>query len=248
MQRLTSDNHIIPFLDVHLKENSKVCEVGCAEAGTLKAFLDQGHSCVGIELSESRLLLAKENLKAEEKEGRAHLFNKNIFDTDLLEVLPYKFDLIILKDVIEHLPDKTKVLQVLKACLNPGGVVFFAFPPWWMPFGGHQQAAKSKFLKNFVYVHLLPKFIYKNLLKMANESDSAIQELMELTDTGINIGPMRTLLRKEGFTILADKHWLFNPIYEYKFKLKPKTVIPPFRNIPLIRNLYTTCYYVVFRP
>jgi len=126
-------------------------------------------------------------------------------------------------------------------------MIFFAFPPWWMPFGGHQQIARSKVLSKLGYVHLLPNFIYKKLLQSSNERERTKDELLELTETGINIGPMRRLLKKEGFTILKDKHWLFNPIYEYKFKLKPKTVVLPFNRVPFIRNLYTTCYYVLFK-
>ncbi len=248
MQKRTASDYIIPFLGSHLKKNAKVCEIGCAEAGVLKAFLDEGHSCVGIELSNPRLQLAKKYLKLEEEEGRIQLFNKNIFDSDFQQTMPFKFDLIILKDVIEHLPDKAKVLKTLKASLNEGGILFFAFPPWWMPFGGHQQITKSKVLKKSIYVHLLPKFLYRSLLQLSREKKSTVEELMELKETGINIGAMKRLLKKEDFSIVKDQHWFINPIYKYKFKLSPKKVIPPFKNILFLRNFYTTCYYVLFKP
>ncbi len=248
IQRRVTEAHIIPFLGKHLNENSNICEVGCAEAGVLKAFLDQGHNCVGIELSDYRLQLAKQFLAQEEKEGRAYLYNKNIFDKDILNSLPFKFDLIILKDVIEHLPNKENVLATLSSFLKPNGLIFFAFPPWWMPFGGHQQITKNKVLKHLPYVHLLPNIFYKKLLSLTKERESTTAELMELTETGINIGAMRKLLNKEGYVILKDKHWLFNPIYEYKFGVKPKTVLAPFKNLIFLRNFYTSCYYVLFKP
>jgi len=187
-------------------------------------------------------------LEEEEKSAQVHLFNKNIFDADFQDILPFKFDLIILKDVIEHLPDKVKVLHTLKKSLNPGGIIFFAFPPWWMPFGGHQQITKSKLLKKAIYLHLLPKTLYRKILELSNERANTIKELLELKETGINIGAMQNLLHTEKFEILEQKHWLVNPIYKYKFKLNPRIVMPPFRNIPWLRNFYTTCFYVLFRP
>ena len=55
-----------------------------------------------------------------------------------------QFDLILLKDVIEHIPDQERVIPYLKEFLKPGGRVFFGFPPWYMPHGGHQQRRRVR--------------------------------------------------------------------------------------------------------
>ena len=62
IQHLTTKEYIIPFLsgNMELKPDMKVLEIGCGEAGVLKAFLERGAQCLGIELSESRVRIAAE--------------------------------------------------------------------------------------------------------------------------------------------------------------------------------------------
>ena len=49
--RVTKD-FIIPFIREKFpdKQFGRVLEIGCAEAGVLKAFLEEGSFCTGIEL------------------------------------------------------------------------------------------------------------------------------------------------------------------------------------------------------
>ena len=158
------------------------------------------------------------------------------------------FDVIILKDVIEHIHDQGKFIQQLRGFLAPDGVVFFAYPPWWMPFGGHQQICNAKLLRTLPWFHLLPKLLYKGLLQLFNERPANIADLLEVKETGINIEKMRRLLRENNYTILDQKFWLFNPIYKFKFGINKKLVWQPLTMLPYIRNFYTTAHYVVFCP
>ena len=45
---------------------------------------------------------------------QAKLVNKNIYDVDIEIEMPHRFDLIVLKDVIEHIHDQDKVLEKLR--------------------------------------------------------------------------------------------------------------------------------------
>ena len=58
--RITRD-YIIPFIDRHAPghKRTRVLEIGCAEAGVLKAFLEEGAFCTGIELSAPRIESAR---------------------------------------------------------------------------------------------------------------------------------------------------------------------------------------------
>ncbi|HZG01618.1 MAG TPA: class I SAM-dependent methyltransferase, partial [Chitinophagales bacterium] len=49
-------SYVIPFVSQRMAigPGVDVLEVGCAEAGVLKAFIDAGCNGVGVELSESR--------------------------------------------------------------------------------------------------------------------------------------------------------------------------------------------------
>ena len=68
---------------------------------------------------------------------------QNIYEDAFLSRFKNQFDVIILKDVIEHVPEQEKFVPYLKNFLKPGGQIFFGFPPWYMPFGGHQQVCKN---------------------------------------------------------------------------------------------------------
>jgi 2-polyprenyl-3-methyl-5-hydroxy-6-metoxy-1,4-benzoquinol methylase len=63
----------------------------------------------------------------------------------------------LLKDVIEHIHDQPKLIAWMKSYLAPNGTIFFGFPPWQMPFGGHQQLCRNKVLAKLPYYHLLPR-------------------------------------------------------------------------------------------
>lgn len=251
IQKEVTEEDVIPFLEKQIGSciNKRVLEVGCAEAGVLKAFLDKGNTGIGIELAESRFVLARQFLDEDIKQGKADIINKNIYDVkDPASELNGLFDIIILKDVIEHIHDQGKFIKQLRGFLAPDGVVFFAYPPWWMPFGGHQQICNAKLLRTLPWFQLLPKSLYKGLLQLFNERPATIADLLEIKETGINIEKMRRLLRENNYTILDQKFWLFNPIYKFKFGINKKVVWKPLTMLPYIRNFYTTAHYVVFCP
>ncbi len=241
-------DHVIPFINdgYDLSKPMSVLEIGCAEAGVLKAFTELGHNCVGIELSESRTELARQFMKAEIEKGRLKLLAKNVYDIDVNRDLGQKFDLIILKDVIEHIHDQEKFMAELQRFLQPGGKVFFGFPPWQMPFGGHQQICRSKFLSKLPYYHLLPKVLYKGMLRLFGEKDKVIDDLLEIKATGISMERFERILKNESYQIIKRQQYLFNPIYEYKFNIKARKQWKLIGAIPYLRNCLTTCvYYLV---
>lgn len=247
-QYRTAKEYIIPFLkdSFELKPDLKVLEIGCAEAGVLKAFLENGHQCVGIELMETRVKLAEQFLEEEVKAGDVRFIAKNIYDIDIEKDIGHKFDLVILKDVIEHIHNQELFIGKLKDFLTPNGKVFFGFPPWQMPFGGHQQKCKSKFLSALPYYHLLPMSVYKGVMNVFGESDVKIENMAEIKETGISIERFERIFKQEGYTQLRRQLFLINPIYKFKFNLKPRHQIGLFSAIPVFRNFVSTCaYYVI---
>lgn len=248
IQFLTAKEYIIPFLKdiVDFSKKLNVLEIGCAEAGVLKAFTDLDHNCVGIELLQSRVNLASKFMENEIEAKKVKFITKNIYDIDLASDLNVKFDLIILKDVIEHIPNQEKFMKKVGDFLAPSGKIFFGFPPWQMPFGGHQQICDSKILSYLPYYHLLPMSIYKAILKLGKEKDYKIEELQEIKETGISLERFEKIVKTSNFEIQKQKHFLINPIYKYKFGLKPRTQLGLINHIPYLRNFLTTCgYYVI---
>ena len=248
MQYRTSKEYIIPFISPHLdfRQNRQILEIGCAEAGVLKAFVDEGHICTGIELNQSRVEVAKSFLKKDIEDGKVQIINKNIFDIDANE-FSFKFDLIILKDVIEHLPNQQIFIHELKKLLNPNGFIFFGFPPWQMPFGGHQQICKSKLAAFLPYYHILPRFFYKGLLKTFREKNDTINELLEIKDCGISIEKFERIARQEGYQVVQQKHFFINPIYKFKFNINVRKQAKIITKIPYFRNYLTTAVYYLIK-
>jgi 2-polyprenyl-3-methyl-5-hydroxy-6-metoxy-1,4-benzoquinol methylase len=131
-----------------------VLEIGCAEAGNLKPFLDRGCLCTGIDISCGRIELAEEYFAGHPKRDNLELICEDIYKADLKG---RTFDLIIMRDVIEHIPNQEKFMGFAKKFLKPDGKFFLAFPPWQNPFGGHQQVCRNKILSKLPWFHLLPK-------------------------------------------------------------------------------------------
>ena len=246
-QFLNTISHVIPFIkeQFQVAEGTDVMEVGCGEGGVLKGFLSVGCRGVGVELNRDKFLVASELLREEIETRQLRLLNMNIYDFKEDDL---KFDLIVLKDVIEHIHDQEKLMKKLKTLLKPGGCIFLGFPPWQMPFGGHQQICKSRFLSLLPYFHLLPAVLYRGVLKLFGESRETADDLLEIKETGISIERFKRIIKRCNYSIMSEKCFLINPIYEYKFKLKPREQTKMISNIPYIRNFLTTCIYYLITP
>ena len=169
LQSENTNKYIIPFIE-KLKEidsSLKVLEVGCRDGGVLLPFLERGCHITGVELSEKMLLQAKERYSQSIEDGKAYFLAKDIHEFNSSE----KYDIILLKDVIEHVYGHDKLIKKLKSLMAPGGVIYFGYPPWQNPFGGHQQVLESKFWSKMPYYHLLPNFMYYGILKTTKDKN-----------------------------------------------------------------------------
>ncbi len=249
-QYLTARDHILPFVTAvkPLHEIDTVLEIGCAEAGVLKAFAESGCRCLGIELSSQRIEMAKYMLGQDDYPGSVDFLHGDVTAFDPDRDIGYRFDLIILKDVIEHIPNQDRFIPMLRQFLNPGGMIFFGFPPWQMPFGGHQQICRSRVLSRLPYFHLLPKAIYASVLSTFGESAKRRDELLEIWDTRISIERFESILDRSHFRIQRRQFWLLNPIYRYKFGKGPVRQVPLLGKVPWLRNFITTAVYYVVKP
>jgi SAM-dependent methyltransferase len=240
-----SRNYVLPFIEKTktLGPGVNVFEVGTAEGGVLLPFIEKGCNCVGVDLADIRIEVANRFLAKEVAAGKVEFICQNIYEDAFLQRFKNSFDIIILKDVIEHVPEQQKFITYLKNFLKPGGQIFFGFPPWYMPFGGHQQVCRVKWISVLPWYHILPRFLYRGILKMAGESEPVIVELMEIKDTQITIERFERIVTASGLKVLHKQHYLINPIYKYKFGLKPRNQLPLISSIPYFRDFVTTCVY-----
>ena len=237
---------IVPFVQEVkvIKPGMQLLEIGCGQGSLLRAFCEVGCNCTGVEMYPLWLEKATEWLQPEITAGKVRLINSNIYNVDAEKDLQTKFDIIVLKDVIEHIHDQEKLIAWMKNFLRPDGIILFAFPPWQMPFGGHQQMLQG-WLGKAPYWHLLPMPLFKKLLKINKQYS---EDLVEIKETGISIERFEKILKKTGYQILLQKHWLVNPVYEYKFGWKPRKQFSWIQSIPFIRNFFTTAVYYITTP
>ena len=249
MQRENAAEYVLPFVEqeMPLQPGMHVLEIGCAEGGVLLAFLERGCTGVGVELSPSRAAKAEEFLKDHIARGQVRIISKNIYDQSFETEFQGQFDLIVLKDVIEHIHDQQKLMGFMKTYLKPGGQIFLGFPPWQMPFGGHQQLCRSK-LGKAPWLHLLPRGLYGRCLKLFGELQATIDDLMDVHTTGISLERFERIVNATDYRISNKRLYLINPIYKYKFNLKPRRQFRLIAAIPWVRNFWTTCGYYLITP
>lgn len=242
----TSRSYYLDYIKEHkaIGEGFRVLEIGCGEGGNLLPFAQSGCSVTGMDLSSQKI---EEGKKLFEKYGEeASLFQADFFNFQGRE--RELFDLLIVHDVIEHIESGMKMDFLKKAgeMLKPGGIAFFAFPAWQMPFGGHQQICASGLLSRFPFLHLLPFGLYKACLKLFGEKEACIEELMSIKRSKMTIEGFEALCEKAGFLIADRRLWFINPHYKVKFKLSPKKLWSLLGRIPYIRNFFSTsCFYII---
>lgn len=239
----STEKYIVPYIDKFHKisDKTRVLEIGCGAGGNLLPFVNRGCEVVGFDLSRSRINEAYKILDVDNND-KITLFCEDVFKVNNIG----SFDIILVRDVIEHIPDKQHFFEHIKDFLNEGGLIYFAFPPWYMPFGGHQQIAKHKLLSSLPFYHILPKFIYKSVLSAFGEEKDTIDELMSVKECGITIEQFRRYARKNKFRIDGEVFYFINPHYEIKFKLKPRKLNAIIGKLPFVRNFFTTgCFYVL---
>jgi SAM-dependent methyltransferase len=245
-QALTTRRYIIPYIEtfIEINESIKVLEIGCGEGGNLLPFLDIGCRSVGVDISEGRISLAEKYFNNHPNRKNLLLIAEDIYNAGYLAET---FDLIILRDVIEHIPNQEVFMHFVKRFLKPGGFIFFGFPPWQNPFGGHQQIIGNKILSKLPWFHLLPYPLYRLILKLGGASGATIQTLFEIKDTRISIERFEKIIKKENYTVAGKTFYLINPNYYTKFGLKPRVQLGLISSIPRVRNFFITAAYYLLK-
>ena len=115
------ENFLFDYIDYYDLEDKKILEIGCAEAGLLKFYQSKGAKCSGLELSNERY----SNAILLDQNNSIHLFQADICNPNSYkEKIIDNYDIIIIRDVIEHIEDKKKALRNMYRLLNEGGKIF----------------------------------------------------------------------------------------------------------------------------
>jgi SAM-dependent methyltransferase len=229
-QKNHARSYLIPYLEQHLPGFPclSVLEVGCAEAGFLDALRDRGIRAQGLELEPGRIALAKT------RNPNLEILAGDITDPGVVGKLGTTFDLIVMRDVIEHVPDKAAAFRNLRALLKSEGLLYITFPPRFSPFGGHHQNGKT-LLRKIPYLHLFPRAVIRILGRFTGESPHIIESAIRNYRIGLSISRFEALCRTSGFRPKVKELFLFRPVYRTRMGIKPRRL----PDLPLIREFLT---------
>jgi len=232
-QKEYTTKYLLPYLQKQISNfhQLNVLEVGCAEGGLLDALQEIGINCTGIEISEERIRIAKT------KNSSIDIIHGDISDSNLTVNIPDQYDVVIMREVIEHIENKYSAFKNLNSLLKENGYLFVSFPPKYSPFAGHQQIAQS-FLKVVPYLHLLPTPLLKVISRSLNEKQEYVDEIKLHYKTGMSIEQFELLCMLNNFKPIIKELFVFRPIYSYRYGI-PKLKVP---NIRGFKEIYTFGY------
>lgn len=100
------------------KTNGKVLDIGCAHGFLLNYLQGHGFECSGLDISQYAVDYAQKKFNIPIKLG----------DINNMNYEAKEFDVIIMLDVIEHMPDPLKTLQILNKYLKDDGILIIQTP------------------------------------------------------------------------------------------------------------------------
>lgn len=229
-----SRDYVIDYLALNgvPVRDASIIEIGCAEGGNLCAMAERGAAeLVGTDIAEVRLESAREIAGIL---GLDIVYSSN--DIIYQEQPPgwrNHFDLALLRDVIEHLDDAETALRNIRKLLKPGGHLYVTFPPWYSPFGGHQQLLMNRPGK-FPFLHFLPKALFMKAIASGRPGD--VEEVQRLRKIRMTTTKFRRAAHAAGFDIRDERLFLLRPVFKSKFGL-PAVGANLLKPIPVLRDV-----------
>ena len=227
-------------------EDKKLLDIGCALGGSTVAFWENGSKSVGVDIEARYIKGAK--IFARKKEARVSFVLTDMSTQKGKEGLEGQ-QIIILRDVIEHVPpERRKELIVnIGEILMKGGFCFVSFPPYHSPFGGHQHCFKS--INRFIpYVHLMPIALELGLIsldgnvrkRVSTEEWNRFWDWRAMARKGkTTIASFETLVSLSCLNIMKRALYLIRPVFSYRYGLPPvRNVV--FGKVPGLRELTST--------
>ena len=236
-QKQFTNSYILPYFEAHLPEfrNMKILEVGCAEAGFLDVLYEMKIEATGLELEQGRVDIALKN------SPNLNVMVGDITDDKIVEKIGKSFDLILMRDVIEHIPDRIAAFKNLNKLLNKNGFLYITFPPRFSGFAGHQQNAKS-ILRFVPFLHLLPNFVIRLFGNLFDEKTELMEGIILNYRIGLTIGVFEKLYSQHQFKSVVRELFLFRPVFKIRFNITPRK----FPNIHLLREFFAFgCEYLL---
>ncbi|MBL7191107.1 class I SAM-dependent methyltransferase [bacterium] len=234
--------HLLPLWEswgLNLR-GKKVLEIGAGEGGIVSYLADNGAFCTALEYDSNRAEIGR-NLTGRNIE----FITGDICQLDEHKKFKGPYDFIVLRDVLEHLPDKSGAMYNISALMHDESYLFLETCPWHMPFGGHQQVLKSA-LGKIPFLHLLPKSLYFRLLEQSGAPDFIIDDLKMVYHCRNTTGQVLSLVKDAGMRIIKRQAYISNPAYKIRFGL-PVIKGNLLGRIPFLRDFLISSIYLLLK-
>ncbi len=225
-----AQNYYIPLIQHWGVEvaNKSVLDIGCGNGGFTSAFAQADSDCTGVEIRPVPWPGGSKNPR---------FLVQDITSINASEVLGAPFDIIILRDVIEHiaLPQKHGFFRAIDKLIHPESKVLVTFPPFYSPFGLHQQTLLKRGLKKIPFLGWIPEMLLTPILEWSGETEEDIQEIAHIRECRMTISAFRKLANNADYFIENEKYFHIRPSHEIRYGWKTRE--SNIGNIPILGEI-----------
>ncbi len=240
-QNVLARKYLIPMLEgqgIRI-DGSRVFEIGCGSGGVIEAFAERCQVAVGLDIAPFDYTHAPGS--------KVRYITADIFDPEHASRYAGTYDVILLRDVIEHLPSKALLFERCAELLDPQGVMLVTFPPFYSPFGAHQQVHARRRLGKLPFLHWMGRRWYVRYLRMVEKNnEGAVRAAEELFDTKTSIRSLNREIRHSSFEIQHQEYYVTRPSYEIRYGIRPMKA-QFLRHVPLLREWLVMGVYMILR-
>ena len=178
--------HRMNFIKRHTNlENKKTLDVGCGGGILTEALAKSGAQATGLDLAEEPLKAARQHASSNNLDIR-YLCQST---SDLAQQEPGTFDIITCMEMLEHVPDPSKVVRDCVTLLKPNGQLFFS--------------TLNRNLKSFLFAIVGAEYIMRLLPIGTHEYKKLIRP-----------NELEAWCNGQGFKLNEIASFMFNPLFK----------------------------------
>lgn len=248
-QTRLANEYLIPILlkwGIPLR-GRRMLEIGCGDGGVGAAFYRAGCSVVMSDIEERLVLIARE---ANAEEGiDSKVFTGDVYDLSNPVYKEGPYDIVLFRDVMEHLERPSEALRIMRRHLNANGVIFVVFPPYYSPYGAHQQILPRKKLGPIPYnklpfVQLLPDVCFGAIVAGDGAPNDEVRRLRGIR---LTLRKFRRAVAEADYNVRASRMFLSRPSFALRYGI-PTIPASFIGAVPLLNELLVTAAYFLLEP
>ena len=153
----------ISVLKKNVDCDAQILEIGCGNGEYLKSLKNTGFEVTGVELNPHAAKIAKEKI-------RSNVIIGTVFDGKFKDK---SFDIIIMRHVLEHVPNPSMTIQEIYRILKDDGIFIFSTP--------NTNTIESVIFGKFWYDWDVPRHLYgfnsKTLMKILEKNNFKVSSV-----------------------------------------------------------------------